>query len=170
MLRSEKSGPRAPLKPPLFSTVIAFTLDRWAAPSLTTKVTACGAAATSDDAALSPQFAPMSTLEFGCGTGRLALPLAQRPGTVVAVDRSPAMLARARGEAERRGLGHIAFKDPAQLFAAPRPFDLVVCYHVLQRLRRDEAIALLRQLTTSIGPDGVGVFQWCCRTRQAVER
>ena len=62
------------------------------------------------DAGLSPQFAPMSTLEYGCGVGRLALPLARRPGSVTAVDRSPVMLDLARREAERRGLGHIVFQ------------------------------------------------------------
>src|SRR4051794_40982398 len=102
------------------------------------------------DAALVPQFAPMSTLEFGCGIGRLALPLAQRPGSLVAVDRSPAMLARACAEAARRGLGHIVFQEPRDLFATPRLFDLVVCYHVLQRLPRLEGIALVRRLQTLI--------------------
>lgn len=48
------------------------------------------------DAGLSPQFAPMSVLEYGCGPGRLALPLARRPSSVTAVDRSPAPRARLR--------------------------------------------------------------------------
>jgi SAM-dependent methyltransferase len=117
------------------------------------------------DAGLAPQFAPMSTLEYGCGPGRLALPLAQRPGSVVAVDRSPVMLDLARAEARRRGLAHIEFHRPEELFAAARAFDLVVCYHVLQRLPRIEGLALLRRLIASIGADGVGVFQWCCRAR-----
>ena len=117
------------------------------------------------DAGLAPQFAPMTTLEYGCGPGRLALPLARRPGSVVAVDRSAAMLDAARVEAERRGLGHIAFQRPDELFAAPRTFDLVVCYHVLQRLPRTEGLALLRRLLAAVGADGVGVFQWCCRVR-----
>ena len=117
------------------------------------------------DAALVPQFAPMSTLEFGCGPGRLALPLAARPGRVVAVDRSDAMLTLARANAERRGLSHLVFQHPEEFFAAPRTFDLVVCYHVLQRLRRGEALALMRRLHEAIAPDGVGVFQWCCRSR-----
>jgi SAM-dependent methyltransferase len=116
------------------------------------------------DAGLSPQFAPMSILEYGCGVGRLALPLAQRPGAVTAVDRSPVMLELARREAERRGLGHIAFESADALFRAPRTFDLVVCYHVLQRLRRLEGMALLRQLVDLIGPGGVGVFQWPFRS------
>jgi len=117
------------------------------------------------DAGLAPQFAPMSTLEYGCGIGRLALPLARRPGSVTAVDRSAVMLDLARAEAERHGLGHVAFQTPDQLFAAPRTFDLVVCYHVLQRLPRVEGLAMLRRLLASIGAEGVGVFQWCCRTR-----
>jgi SAM-dependent methyltransferase len=118
------------------------------------------------DAALVPQFAPMSTLEYGCGVGRLALPLGARPGTVVAVDRSDVMLEHARGEAARRGLAHVVFQHPDELFASRRTFDLVVCYHVLQRLPRGEAIALLNRLVAAIGPDGVGVFQWCSTSRQ----
>jgi 2-polyprenyl-3-methyl-5-hydroxy-6-metoxy-1,4-benzoquinol methylase len=112
------------------------------------------------DAGLVPQFAPMSTLEYGCGIGRLAMPLARRPGSVTAVDRSPAMLALAKQEANRRGLGHIVFQTPAEVFASKRTFDLVVCYHVLQRLRRPAATALLRRLLALVGPNGVGVFQW----------
>jgi 2-polyprenyl-3-methyl-5-hydroxy-6-metoxy-1,4-benzoquinol methylase len=112
------------------------------------------------DAALAPQFAPMTTLEYGCGLGRLALPLARRPGAVTAVDRSPVMLDHARREAERRGLGHIVFQTPAQLFEQPRTFDLVVCYHLLQRIERQDALALVRRLVGLIGPGGVGVFQW----------
>lgn len=112
------------------------------------------------DAGLSPQFAPMSILEYGCGLGRLALPLGQRPGSVTAVDRSPVMLDLARREAERRGLGHIVFESPGAVLGPPRTFDLVVCYHVLQRLRRLEGMALLRRLIDLIGPGGIGVFQW----------
>lgn len=116
------------------------------------------------DAGLSPQFAPMSVLEYGCGPGRLALPLARRPGSVTAVDRSPVMLDLARREAERHGLGHIVFQTPQALFAAPRAFDLVVCYQVLQRLAPHDAKALLERLIGLIGPGGVGVFQWPYRT------
>src|SRR5438552_555626 len=65
------------------------------------------------DQRLIPNFAPMSTLEYGCGVGRLAIPFARRAGSVTAVDRSPAMLDAARREAERSGVVHIAFQTPA---------------------------------------------------------
>ncbi len=112
------------------------------------------------DAGLAPGFAPMTTLEYGCGIGRLALPLAMRPGSVTAVDRSPAMLARARAEADRRELRHITFATAEPVLSSDRRFDLVVCYHVLQRLPRREAMALLGRLCGLIAPGGVGVFQW----------
>jgi 2-polyprenyl-3-methyl-5-hydroxy-6-metoxy-1,4-benzoquinol methylase len=116
---------------------------------------------------LSPQFAPASTLEFGCGVGRLALPLARRPGSVTAVDRSPAMLTAAREEAGRQGLSHITFQTPRELFDSPRTFDLVVCYHVLQRMPRQEAMTVLEALAERIGPGGIGVFQWPVRNEHS---
>jgi SAM-dependent methyltransferase len=118
------------------------------------------------DERLVPEFAPLSTLEYGCGVGRLALPFAGRPGRVTAVDRSPAMLDAARHEAERRGVRHIEFLTPRELFTPAvdpggrRPaFDLVNCYGVLQRLRPADGVALLQQLVALIAPGGVGVFQ-----------
>jgi len=120
------------------------------------------------DAGLAPGFAPMTILEYGCGIGRLALPLAMRPGSVTAVDRSPAMLARARLEADRRELRHISFESPEQLLSSHRRFELVVCYHVLQRLPRRQAMALLNQLCGLIAPGGVGVFQWPYQTADSV--
>jgi 2-polyprenyl-3-methyl-5-hydroxy-6-metoxy-1,4-benzoquinol methylase len=112
------------------------------------------------EAGLSPKFAPMTMLEYGCGLGRLALPLARRPGSVTAVDQSKVMLDLARQEAARRGLDHIQFQTPDELFATPRKFDLVVCYHVLQRLKPAEGVRLLGRLIDLVSPNGVGVFQW----------
>ena len=117
---------------------------------------------------LVPEFAPMSTLEYGCGIGRLAIPFARRPGRVTAVDRSPTMLATARREADRQGTSHIEFQTPAELFVdhagAARKFDLVNCYGVLQRMAPAGGLALLRQLIGLVGPGGVGVFHVPYRT------
>ena len=112
------------------------------------------------EAGLVPKFAPMSMLEYGCGVGRLAIPLSRRPGSVTAVDRSDVMLDLARREAERRGAGHIVFQTPEAFAAASKKFDLVVCYHVLQRLRHGHGLDLIRQLVDRISAGGVGVFQW----------
>ena len=112
------------------------------------------------EAGLVPGFAPVSMLEYGCGPGRLAIPLSRRPGSVSAIDRSPVMLDVARREAARRGAGHIAFDAPDAFAASSRKFDLVVCYHVLQRLSTRTGLSLIRSLVDRMSPGGVGVFQW----------
>jgi SAM-dependent methyltransferase len=109
---------------------------------------------------LVPEFAPMSTLEYGCGVGRLAIPFARRPGRVTAVDRSPTMLNLAREEAKREGIAHIDFLTPEQLFRDSRKFDLINCYGVFQRLEPGAGLALLRQLVAILGTGGIGVFQF----------
>ena len=113
---------------------------------------------------LAPEFAPMTTLEYGCGIGRLAIPFARRPGSVTAVDRSPAMLDRPRREAERQGVTNLAFRTPAELFAAHPKFDLVNCYLVFQRIPKAEGLALLDALIDCLGAGGIGVFHFPYRT------
>ncbi len=108
---------------------------------------------------IDPRFSPMSTLEYGCGIGRLAIPLAGRPGSVTAVDQSPAMLSAARREADRRGASHIEFRTPDELFASDRKFDLVCCIHVLQRMPPAEGLAVLRRLLDRVASGGIGIFQ-----------
>jgi SAM-dependent methyltransferase len=109
---------------------------------------------------LIPRFAPMSILEYGCGVGRLAIPFARRPGSITAVDVSPAMLAIARREASKCGISHIGFQTVDEFRAHDRVFDLVNCYAVFQQLRQDDGLALLRELIGRIGPGGVGVFHF----------
>jgi SAM-dependent methyltransferase len=114
---------------------------------------------------LAPDFAPTAILEYGCGAGRLAIPLARRAarraGTVTAVDRSPAMLRTAQAEADAHGVGsHIVFCTPDALFSRETRFDFVTCYLVLQRMRPAAGLALVRALLQRIGSGGVGLFQF----------
>ena len=113
---------------------------------------------------VSPRFAPVSTLEYGCGLGRLAIPFARRPGSVTAVDRSPAMIAAATQEARRRDVGHIVFQTPDTFNASPARFDLVCCFHVLQRLPRADGEQLVARLLARVATGGVGVFHVPYRT------
>jgi 2-polyprenyl-3-methyl-5-hydroxy-6-metoxy-1,4-benzoquinol methylase len=121
--------------------------------------------------AIDPQFGPTSILEYGCGVGRLAVPLARiasrRGGRVVAVDRSAAMLRHASVHADTEGVGNIAFAGPDETLAGGRQFDLVTCYLVLQRLPPAEGLTLVRRLLTVLLPGGVGAFQFPVASRSA---
>jgi SAM-dependent methyltransferase len=81
-------------------------------------------------------------LELGCGTGRLLLPLAREVQSIIGVDRSAAMLARARSKIGRRrssrGPGLIR-GDITTLPCATGTFGLVVApYGMLQSLTSDD--------------------------------
>ena len=114
------------------------------------------------DLQLSPYFNPSAILEYGCGAGRLAIPLARRAarnaGSVTAVDRSPAMLEAARREAVDHGVSNVQFRTPAELISSGHTFDFITCYFVLQRLPPAEGLPLLAQLLDRLTPKGVGVF------------
>lgn len=102
-------------------------------------------------------------LELGCGTGRVLAPLARSGVHIVGVDRSAAMLARARRRIRRvraarpailRGdIRHLPFRSPA-------PFRLVMApYGILQSLVREadlaDALASVARVTARGGLFGV---------------
>jgi len=68
------------------------------------------------------RFAPLSVLDAGCGTGRVAAELARRGVEVVGIDRDPSMIATARALAPGVEF-HVADVVEADL---GRTFDLVV--------------------------------------------
>jgi SAM-dependent methyltransferase len=58
----------------------------------------------------------MKVLDFGCGPGRLTIPVARQigsSGTVTAFDIQPGMLERVRAKADRENLGNIQFVQGA---------------------------------------------------------
>lgn len=117
---------------------------------------------------LSPYFNPTAILEYGCGVGRLAIPLARRAvrngGSVMAVDCSAAMREVGRQEADRQGVTNIAFSTPGDLFDSPRAFDFISCYFVLQRMAPAEGLRLIDALVERLTPKGVAVFHVPFRT------
>ncbi|HEX2062240.1 MAG TPA: methyltransferase domain-containing protein, partial [Thermoanaerobaculia bacterium] len=86
---------------------------------------------------VAPHFAPLTVLEYGCGVGRLLIPFARRAEKVTGVDVSPAMLETARRHVERSGARNVELLTTGQFENDARTFDLVNCFLVLQRLRRD---------------------------------
>jgi len=101
-----------------------------------------------------------NVLELGCGTGRVTLPVGRTAARVVGIDRSEAMLAKARTRAKRAGLGHrvalVRGDIRALPFSSRARFDLVMApYGVLQSLVRESdltaAIASVRSVLRAGG-------------------
>jgi len=84
-------------------------------------------------------------LELGCGTGRIALPLGRAGATVVGIDRSAAMLDRARTRVRRARLRPRVQLVRGDIRYLPFPrsaFPLVMApYGILQSLLRERDLA-----------------------------
>jgi SAM-dependent methyltransferase len=95
---------------------------------------------------------PGSVLDLGCGTGRLAEPLAARGHTVVAVDNSPEMLAQLR--LSRPVLSDIA---TARL---DEDFDAVLLMSYLVNHPDTATVAaMLRTVQNHLRPNGFAVIE-----------
>ena len=86
-------------------------------------------------------------LDFGGGTGLLALPLAKQTQSVTLVDISEKMLERARLKAERQEIKNIQFLEQDLLANnLEQEFDLIVVCRVLHHMPDlDEALSLFHQ-------------------------
>ena len=100
-----------------------------------------------------------TVLELGCGTGRIGVPLARAGVTVVGIDRSEPMLARARQRMRRARLGgrlRLVRGDIRALpFPRPTPFGLVMApYGMLQSLLQDADLTATLDAVAAVLPRG----------------
>ena len=99
-------------------------------------------------------------LELGCGTGRVALPLARHGSRIVGIDRSASMLARARTRIKRARLQtrvSLIRGDIRHLPFPEKSFALVMApYGILQSLLDEELLsATLKDVRRVLTRDGV---------------
>jgi ubiquinone/menaquinone biosynthesis C-methylase UbiE len=98
-------------------------------------------------------------LELGCGTGRVALPVARHGATVIGIDRSESMLARARMRVKRSRLANrvkLIRGDIRHLPFPDRTFPLVMApYGILQSLLDEQLLsATLKQVNRVLTKKG----------------
>ena len=105
-------------------------------------------------------FNPMRMLDFGCGVGRVALPMAEHAAHVAGVDVSPAMLAEFRRNCEERGLGKVSFHQSLdELADQAGTYDLVHSCIVFQHIDVPRGRRMFGQLLELMAEGGVGAIQ-----------
>jgi len=97
-----------------------------------------------------------SVLDFGCGAGRLTIPLARRAVRVVGCDIAPSVLEHARKNAEEAGLSNVTFVETGELTGQ---FDFVCSLLVFQHIRPIDGYKLIRTLLRLLSPGGIAVLQ-----------
>lgn len=113
-------------------------------------------------AQLQPDFAPTSALDYGCGVGRLLLPLAGVAARVVGVDVSDSMMAKAAGHLTAAGYASVSLIKPEQL-SAIEPVELIHSTIVLQHIHPKRGMAIVEQLLGVLAPGGCGSLQFHLR-------
>lgn len=103
---------------------------------------------------------PRTVLDLACGTGNTTLPFAQRGYQVTGVDRSPEMLAIARGKAEGAGLSIPFIQADMRHFAVASPVDLVTCLYdsINYVLDLEELTEVCRRAADALNPGGLFIF------------
>lgn len=104
-------------------------------------------------------FSPASALDFGCGVGRLSLPLAQRVARVVGVDIAPDMVAEAQRNAELLGVSNAEFVTRLDALGSHR-FDFVCSLIVFQHIPAREGLETLTRLLQLLAPGGVAAIHF----------
>jgi len=97
-------------------------------------------------------------LDFGCGVGRVLIPLALRSDEAVGVDVSDAMLAEARRNCDEHGCTNVEFTTDIALLVDGPKFDLVHSYIVLQHIPEKRGMAIVSDLVELLAVDGVGAI------------
>ena len=121
-----------------------------------------------------PAFRPARALDFGCGVGRLTIPLARECGHVTGVDISEAMIAEARRNCEARQVAnvHLVTSERFLATAADAPkFDFIHSYIVFQHIPPRAGRWLAATLLQRLAPGGVGALHFTfARRAPAVRR
>jgi cyclopropane fatty-acyl-phospholipid synthase-like methyltransferase len=97
-----------------------------------------------------------TSLDFGCGAGRLTIPLARRSTATVACDIAPTMLAHAAENVRNAGLHNVTF---AEIDGLTGTFDFICSLLVLQYIHPSAGYAIIRTLLNVLAPSGVAALQ-----------
>lgn len=96
--------------------------------------------------------------DFGCGVGRVALPLARRSRELIAVDVSPTMLSMTEARAREEGLPNLSLQLLPQFLEDDRELDLLHSVLVLQHIWPEEGFRILEAVVPRIRPGGMAIL------------
>lgn len=108
---------------------------------------------------LRPQFTPQTTVDFGCGVGRVTLALAKISSRVLAVDVSESMLEEARKNCANQDVSNVTFMTTAEFLRQPdASADFVHSFIVLQHIRPASGYPLMAKLISTLKAGAIGAI------------
>jgi SAM-dependent methyltransferase len=105
-------------------------------------------------------FTPKRVLEFGCGVGRILIPLARVANEAVGLDVSPSMLKEAERNCTERGITNVQLlTGDVESSLLGDSFDLIHSYIVFQHIPPERGKIIFLKLLKHLRPAGVGALQ-----------
>src|SRR5215475_3787813 len=115
---------------------------------------------------LDPKFAPCRALDFGCGVGRVTIPLARRVAQVVAIDVSDSMLNEANKNCEEASIRNVTLlKSNDGLENLSGDFDFIHSFIVFQHIPPRRGEMILGEMLRRLADDGVGALHFTYSSR-----
>jgi ubiquinone/menaquinone biosynthesis C-methylase UbiE len=117
---------------------------------------------------IDPAFMPTHALDFGCGVGRLVIPLAKICSSVTGIDISEAMLAEARNNCQEQKISNVNLvKGDDSLSGVPGTFDFIHSFIVFQHIPQQRGEAIFRRLVGMLQENGIGVVHFTYAQKSA---
>ena len=108
-----------------------------------------------------PAFNQDHVLDFGCGAGRLTIPLARTAEHTTGVDSSDELLAEARANVVHAGLSNIEFKSASHgLVGVTGRFEVVHSYDAFRRIPPVEGYQLAEAVLDRVTTRGGGMLHF----------
>ena len=120
---------------------------------------------------LKKSFQPTRALDFGCGVGRLVLPLSRICQSVVGVDVSPGMLSEARENCRRYGRDNVELVlSDDDLARVSGTFDFIHSVIVFQHVPPPRGLSVLRAMLGKLNPGGIAALHFTLGRKAPVFR
>lgn len=104
-------------------------------------------------------FQPKKSLDFGCGVGRLSIPIAKRSEKAVGVDISQKMMDEAERNAVKIGVENLEFiKGDNELSRLKEKFDFIHSFIVIQHINPNIGENIFKKLIDLLEDGGIGAL------------
>ncbi len=113
---------------------------------------------------------PARAVDFGCGTGRILLPLAAAYPEACGIDVSAAMRRECERNLAAAGAVNATVCSTDVFLAGAEQCDLLHSSLVFQHIRPAQGFAVLSRLLEHLSDDGVLALQFCTATGQSAAR